>query len=106
MSTTSRGPIPADRPASDTSALVPTATTATRPAEHVSAGEIAEFLHDLARFRSPAAGGQPGEHAALLARKTELLDRIADQHARASTGPHHPPTTPPTTSMAPEGHTP
>jgi hypothetical protein len=106
VSTTAHGPIPADRPASDASALVPTATAATtteatRGGDHVTAGEIAEFLHDLARFRSPAVGGQPAEHAALLARKTELLGRIADQHARTAPGPH--PTTPPT---APEGHTP
>ncbi|MDT5024805.1 MAG: hypothetical protein QOE61_1231 [Micromonosporaceae bacterium] len=104
MNTTTHGPIPADRPASDASALVPTPAAATRAVDHVTAGEIAEFLHHLARFRSPAVGGQRGEHAALLARKTELLARIAGQHARTAPGP--PPTTPPTTSMAPEGRTP
>jgi O-acetyl-ADP-ribose deacetylase (regulator of RNase III) len=40
---------------------------ASRPACAASAGEIAEFLHRLARLRPPALGGDPAEHAALLA---------------------------------------
>ena len=47
---------------------------------HVTARDIAEFLHHLARTRSPAHGGDPADHAALLARKADLLTRIADQH--------------------------
>jgi hypothetical protein len=53
----------------------------------VTAGEIARFLHQLARHRPPALGGDPAEHAALLAHKAELFDRIADQHA--DTDPAH-----------------
>jgi hypothetical protein len=108
VSTKAHGPTPAARPASDAAPLVPTATTATRPAGHVTAREIAEFLHRLARFRSPAIGGDRGDHTALLAGKAELLARIADQHARTAPGPPPttPPTTPLTTSVAPEGHTP
>jgi hypothetical protein len=67
----------ADRAVSDPAALVPTPTPAAR---HVTAEEIAAFLHDLARTRSPALGGDRADRAALLARKTELLQRIADQH--------------------------
>lgn len=109
MSTQSTGPNAADRSAGDAAALLPTATTTTGPADHatadhVTAREIAEFLRHLARFRSPAAGADPAEHAALLARKTELFARIADQHARAATGP--PSATAPTTPTAPEGRTP
>ena len=40
-------------------------------------------------------GGDPADHAALLARKAELFARIADQHAHAATGP--PSTAAPTT---------
>jgi hypothetical protein len=103
----------ADRAASDPAPLVPTATaTATAEAsDHVTAGEIAEFLAHLARFHSPALGGDPADRAVLLARKAELLRRIAEQHARTAAGPPAPttppPTTPPpTTPMAPEGRTP
>jgi len=53
----------------------------------VTAGEIAEFLHRLARHRSTILGGDPAEHAALLAHKAELFARIADQHAH--TDPAH-----------------
>ena len=53
----------------------------------VTAGEIAEFLHRLARRRPPALGGDPAEHTALLAHKAELFARIADQHAH--TDPAH-----------------
>ncbi len=92
------GRIAADRTTGDAAPLVPT-TPAAGPADHVTAQEIAEFLRHLARFRSPAVGADPAEHAALLARKAELLRRIADQHARTATGP-------PSASMTPEGHTP
>src|SRR5207344_177908 len=51
-----------------------------------TAGEIAEFLHRLARLRPPALGGDPAEHAALLAHKAELFARIADQHAHTDPG--------------------
>jgi hypothetical protein len=53
----------------------------------VTSGEIAEFLHRLARHRPRVPGGDPAEHAALLAHKAELLTRIADQHAH--TDPTH-----------------
>ena len=110
MSTQPSGPTAADRSA----ALLPTATGATQPAYHpayhpaaghVTAGEIAEFLRHLARFRSPAVGGDPADQAAaLLARKAELFARIADQHAHAVTDP--PSTAAPTTPTTPEGRTP
>ena len=57
------------------------------PPPRVTAGEIAEFLHQLARHRTPSRGGDPTSHAALLARKADLFARIADQHAR--TDPVH-----------------
>lgn len=104
MSTQPTGPNAADRSAGDAAALLPTATAATGPADHVTAREIAEFLRHLARFRSPAVGGDPAEHAALLARKTEMFARIADQHTRAATGA--PSAAAPTTPTAPEGRTP
>jgi hypothetical protein len=105
VSTQPSSPTAADRSTGDTAALLPTATGATQPADHptaghptaghptaghvtaghVTAGEIAEFLRHLARFRSPAVGGDPADHAALLARKAELFARIADQHAHAVT---------------------
>ena len=127
MSTQPSGPTTADRSTSDAAALLPTATGATQPAGHVTAGhvtaghvtaghvtaghvtagEIAEFLRHLARFRSPAVGEDPTDHAALLARKSELFARIADQHAHAATDPPSTaaPTTP-TAPTAPEGSTP
>ncbi len=102
MSTQPSDPIAAARSAGDAAALVP--TPATQPTDHVTAREIAEFLRHLARFRSPAVGGDRTEHAALLARKTELFARIADQHAHTATGP--PSAAAPTTPTAPEGRTP
>ena len=95
MSTQPTGPIAADRSVGDAAALVPTAHTADHvtadhvtadhvTADHVTAQEIAEFLRHLARFHSPAVGGDPADHAALLARKAELLARIADHQAHAS----------------------
>ena len=53
----------------------------------VTAGEIADFLHRLARHRPPALGGDPAEHTTLLAHKAELFARIADQHTH--TDPTH-----------------
>jgi len=76
-------------------------TTVGGPTDHVTAGEIAEFLHHLARYRSPALGGDPADRATLPARKTDPFTRIADPHARTAAGP--PSTTTPT---APEGRTP
>ena len=115
MSTQPSGPTAADRSPGDAAALLPTATGAAQPADHptaghptaghVTAGEIAEFLRHLARFRSPAVGGDPADQAAaLLARKAELFARIADQHAHAVTDP--PSTAAPTTPTTPEGRTP
>ena len=107
MSTQPSGPTAADRSPGDAAALLPTATGATQPADHpaaghVTAGEIAEFLRHLARFRSPAVGGDPADQAAaLLARKAELFARIADQHARSTTGAPSA-----TTPATPEGRTP
>ena len=46
----------------------------------VTIAELAEFLRHLARFRSPAVGGNPADHAALLARKADLFARIAAAH--------------------------
>jgi hypothetical protein len=110
VSTQPTSPIVADRSVGDAAALLPTATGATQPADHpaaghVTAGEIAEFLRHLARFRSPAVGGDPADQAAaLLARKAELFARIADQHARTATGA--PTAATPTTATTPEGRTP
>jgi hypothetical protein len=53
----------------------------------VTAAEIAEFLHRLARLRPPALGGDRAEHAALLTHKAELFARLADQHTH--TDPDH-----------------
>ena len=53
----------------------------------VTAAEIAEFLHRLARLRPPAPGGDRAEHAALLTHKAELFTRLADQHTH--TDPDH-----------------
>ena len=90
MSTQPSSPTAAGWSPGDAAALLPTATGATQPADHpaaghVTAGEIAEFLRHLARFRSPAVGGDPADQAALLVRKAELFARIADQHAHAVT---------------------
>jgi len=113
MSTQPSSPTAADWSPGDAAALLPTATGATQPADHpadhpavghVTAGEIAEFLRHLARFRSPAVGGDPADQAALLVRKAELFARIADQHAHAVTDP--PSTAAPTTPTTPEGRTP
>ena len=106
MSTPPTGPISADRAVRDAAAPIPTAHTTDHhvtadhtaaahvTADHVTAREIAEFLRHLARFHSPAVGGDPVDHAALLARKAELLARIADHQAHASSAA-------PTTPMAP-----
>jgi hypothetical protein len=86
----------ADRATSDPAPLVPTATTADPPPagpDPVTAREIADFLRDLAELRSGARGDDPAERAAFLARKAELLARIAADPA-------------PTPTMAPEGRTP
>jgi hypothetical protein len=101
VSTQPSGPIVADRSVGDAAALLPTATPAPGPADHVTAREIAEFLRHLARLRSPAVDADPAKLAALLARKTELFTRIADQHARTATGA--PAAATPTTA---EGRTP
>jgi hypothetical protein len=86
-----------DQAASDAAPLVPTATAADTAADpaaaepgRVTAREIAEFLRHLAEFRSDARS-DPGERAALLARKADLFTRIAAD---------------PTASSAPEGRTP
>jgi hypothetical protein len=57
------------------------------PPPRVTAREIAEFLHELARHHVPDRGGDPTSHATLLARKADLFTRIADQHAH--TDPVH-----------------
>jgi hypothetical protein len=64
------------------------APTDPTPTGHVTAGEITEFLHHLARTRPPALGGDPADYAALLARKADLITRIADQHDTL-TNPEH-----------------
>jgi hypothetical protein len=76
-----------------TAAATATATATGGPTDHVTAGEIAEFLHHLARYRSPALSGDPADRATLLARKTDPFTRIADPHAH--TAPSPPSTTTP-----------
>ena len=111
------GAAAADQAASDLAPPLPTATASTpddpapaidHPDDHhadrVTAVDITEFLHHLACLRSPASGTDPADRAALLARKTELFTRIADQHA-ATTGQPPPTTPPPTTPTTPEGRT-
>lgn len=88
------GPATGDRAASDAAALVPTPTAATGP---VTARDISELLAHLARLRVGAPGNDPAERAAFLARKADLLARIADPDIHPDTGP---------ASTAPEGHTP
>ena len=46
----------------------------------VTATEIADLLHRLRTVRTPAQGGDPAEHATVLAAKADLLTRIADEH--------------------------
>lgn len=82
-----------DRAASDPPTLVPTATAAARPTDHVTAGEITEFLHQLAEPQVRTRRDDSARRAAFLARKTDLLRRIAAKHTRAPAGPL-PPTTP------------
>lgn len=60
----------------------PARAAATDSAEPVTVADIAAFTARLARLRPPALGGDPAEHAALLAHKAELFARIADQHTR------------------------
>jgi hypothetical protein len=83
----------ADRAASDPTTLVPTATAAARPTDHVTAGQITEFLHQFAALRVRTRRDGPARWAAFLARKTDLLRRIAAKHTRTPAGPL-PPTTP------------
>ncbi len=94
----------ADRAAGHLAPPAP-ATDAAAGGDHVTAREITEFLHDLARIRSADLDTDPTERAALPARKTDLFTRIADQHTHTD---HPPPSTtpPPTTPTAPEGRTP
>lgn len=89
-----------DRAASDPTTLLPTAAAA---AEHVTAGQITEFLGHLAELRAGAGRDDPAQRAAFLARKADLFTRIATQHARTPAEPP-PSTTPPATT--PEGRTP
>lgn len=56
------------------------------PAEPVTVGEITEFLHHLARLRSPGLAHDPAQRTALLTHKAELFARIAQQ---PSTNPAH-----------------
>lgn len=93
----------ADRAASNPTTLVPTATAAARPTDHVTAGQITEFLHQLAELRVRTRRDDPPMRAAFLARKTDLLRRIAAEHTRTPAQPL-PPTTPSPTT--PEGPTP
>lgn len=86
-----------DRATSNPTTLLPTATAAAGPAEHVTVTEIAEFLHHLAELRVGAHRDDPALRAAFLARKADLFTRIAAQHTPTPAQP--PPTTP-------EGRTP
>jgi hypothetical protein len=49
--------------------------------DHVTTTEIADLLHHLRRL-SENRPADPRDQAAVLARKAELLARIADQHAQ------------------------
>jgi hypothetical protein len=90
----------ADRAASDPATLVPTATAAARPTDHITAGQITEFLHQLAEPGVRTRRDDPTRRAALPARKTDLLRRIAAEHTPTPAGPL-PPTTPPPTTPPP-----
>jgi len=46
----------------------------------VTTAEIADLLTGLRTLRTPAQGGDPTEHAAVLSAKADLLTRIADEH--------------------------
>jgi hypothetical protein len=83
MSIEPAGPTATDQTTGDPTALV--------PADHVTAAEIVGFLRHLAELREVSPGNDPGARAAFLARKAELLHRIA------ASSP---------TSTAPEGLTP
>ena len=48
--------------------------------DHVTTTEIADLMHRLRRLHEHRPA-DPREQAAVLARKAELLARIADQHA-------------------------
>jgi hypothetical protein len=51
--------------------------------DRVTAADIADFTHHLAQLRHGQPGaGDPAERAIFLARKAELLIRIAAQHTR------------------------
>jgi hypothetical protein len=50
--------------------------------DRVTAADIAEFLHHLARMRCGITGADPAERAAFLSRKAALFTRIADQAER------------------------
>jgi hypothetical protein len=82
-----------DQATSDLTAFVPTPTTTTR----VTAREISELLADLGGLRVGAPGDDPALRARFLARKADLLARIADAHTHPDTDP---------ASAEPEGHTP
>lgn len=69
--------------ANDGAPGVPSATPATGTVEssgQVTAGQITQFLHQLARLRFRTENDDDAR-GALLAGKAELFTRIADQHA-------------------------
>ena len=83
------GRVAADQAGGDPAALVPTPTPAAGHVTtgHVTAGEISEFLRDLAELRVGARGADPAGRAAFLTRKAALFARIPDPHTRPATGP-------------------
>lgn len=98
----------ADRAASDPATLVPTTTAAAQPTDHITAGQITEFLHQLAEPGVRTRRDDPTRRAAFPARKTDLLRRIAAEHTPTPAGPRPPTTPPPTTPppTTPQGRTP
>jgi hypothetical protein len=88
----------ADRAASDPTTLLPTASAAARPTDHVTAGQITEFLHQLAELRVRTRREDPPRRAAFLTGKTDLVRQITAEHIRTPAEPLAPTT--------PQGRTP
>jgi len=78
MSIGPTAPTPTERATSDPTPLVPTDATDQVTAEHVTAREIAEFLHHLAEVSADVRSdaGDPDALAAFLHRKAELFTRL------------------------------
>jgi hypothetical protein len=79
-------PTSTDRATNDATPPVPT-TTEHAAAGHVTAREIADLLRDLAALRHGAS--DPSEQTRFLARKAELMGRLAldPAHSPSTTAP-------------------